>query len=198
MPSNRHPSTIYPLRSPSFPTTQRLDNRFRPRPMTSVPVDDSAVSSKLAPWHSKAVVQDPSHPPIVTSNTLTITLPVPPSINHQYATVNGHRLLSSAGRAYKTYVGRQVWLVLAQSPARFSLRDRLQAGPLALTIRFFFASALRRDLDGGLKIAQDAVCEGLGLNDNRIVEIHLYKQVDKADPRIEVALSCLHPPDHSD
>ena len=71
------------------------------------------------------------------------------------------------------------------------------SGPLALTIRFFFASALRRDLDGGLKIAQDAICEGLGLNDNRIIETHLYKQVDKADPRMEVSLSFLHPPHHS-
>jgi crossover junction endodeoxyribonuclease RusA len=56
---------------------------------------------------------------------------------------------------------------------------------------------LRRDLDGGLKIAQDAVCEGLGLNDNRIIETHLYKQIDKADPRIEVSLSSLHPLQHS-
>jgi crossover junction endodeoxyribonuclease RusA len=70
-------------------------------------------------------------------------------------------------------------------------------GPLALSIRFFFASALRRDLDGGLKIAQDAVCEGLGLNDNRIIETHLYKHVDKADPRIEVSLSFISPPCHS-
>lgn len=124
-------------------------------------------------------------------------MPVPPSINHQYATVNGRRLLSSAGRAYKMYVGRQVWLTLAQSPAGFSLRERLQTGPLALSIRFFFASSLRRDLDGGLKIAQDAVCEGLGLNDNRIIETHLYKQVDKSDPRIEVSLSCLPLPHHS-
>ena len=126
-----------------------------------------------------------------------ITLPIPPSINHQYATVNGRRLLSAAGRAYKTSVGQQVWLAFAQSPARCSLRDRLHSGPLALTIRFFFASALRRDLDGGLKIAQDAICEGLGLNDNRIIETHLYKQVDKADPRMEVSLWFLHPPHHS-
>jgi crossover junction endodeoxyribonuclease RusA len=144
-----------------------------------------------------SALRTPSHPPVVTSDALTITLPVPPSINHQYATVNGRRLLSSAGRAYKTCVGRDVWLALAQSPAGSSLRERLQSGPLALTIRFFFASALRRDLDGGLKIAQDAVCEGLGLNDNRIIETHLYKQVDKTDPRIEVVLSFLHPPQHS-
>lgn len=127
--------------------------------------------------------------PSVTAESLLITLPVPPSINHQYATVNGRRLLSSAGRAYKTLVGQQVWVALAQSPARASLMDRLRSGPLVLSIRFFFTSALRRDVDGGLKIAQDALCEGLGLNDNRIVETHLYKDLDKTHPRIEVSLS---------
>jgi crossover junction endodeoxyribonuclease RusA len=69
------------------------------------------------------------------------------------------------------------------------LLSRLQSEALALSIRFYFTSALRRDVDGGLKIAQDAVCEGLGVNDNRIVETHLYKHVDKTNPRIEVCLS---------
>jgi len=118
-----------------------------------------------------------------------VTLPVPPSINHQYATVNGRRLLSSAGRAYKTQVRQQVWIAFTQFPSRLSFQTRLQSEPLALSIRFFFTSSLRRDLDSGLKIAQDAVCEGLSVNDNRIVETHLYKHVDKTDPRIEVSLS---------
>jgi crossover junction endodeoxyribonuclease RusA len=125
-----------------------------------------------------------------------MTLPIPPSINHQYATVNGRRLLSSKGRAYKTQVSQEVWVVLTQSPFAPAFRDRLLTGPLALSIRFFFATSLRRDLDGGLKIAQDAVCEGLGINDNRITETHLYKHVDKAHPRIEVSLSCLLPSPH--
>jgi crossover junction endodeoxyribonuclease RusA len=32
---------------------------------------------------------------------LALVLPLPPSINHQYATVNGRRVLSRAGRDYK-------------------------------------------------------------------------------------------------
>ena len=160
-------------------------------------VHATIASRKPTSSNPKTALWTPSRPPVVTLDTFRITLPVPPSINHQYATVHGRRLLSSTGRAYKTNVGQHVWLALAQSPAGFSLRERLQAGPLALSIRFFFASALRRDLDGGLKIAQDAVCEGLGLNDNRIIETHLYKQVDKADPRIEVSLWLLHQPHHS-
>jgi hypothetical protein len=62
---------------------------------------------------------------------------------------------------------------------------------LALTITFYFASALRRDLDGGLKIAQDALCEALGVNDNLVIEIHLSKRVDRHSPRIEVRLTAL-------
>ncbi len=122
-------------------------------------------------------------------HAVALTLPVPPSVNHQYATVNGRRLISSAGRTYKAQVGQLVWLKLAQSTDRASLLAQLQSEWLALSIRFYFTSALRRDLDGGLKIAQDALCEGLGINDNRIVETHLYKYIDKENPRIEVQLA---------
>jgi len=128
-----------------------------------------------------------------TSDSVALVLPVPPSVNHQYATVRGRRLLSAAGRAYKAHVGQLVWLSLSKFPHRSLLLSRLQSGPLALSIRFYFTSGLRRDVDGGLKIAQDALCEGLGINDNRIIETHLYKQVDKANPRIEVSLAAGSP-----
>lgn len=131
----------------------------------------------------------PSPQPTTSHNAIMLTLPVPPSINHQYATVNGRRLLSSVGRAYKAQVGQLVWLKLAQSADRASLLSRFQSEWLALSIRFYFTSALRRDVDGGLKIAQDALCEGLGINDNRIVETHLYKHIDRDNPRIEVSLA---------
>jgi crossover junction endodeoxyribonuclease RusA len=110
-------------------------------------------------------------------------------VNHQYATVNGRRVISSAGRAYKAQVGQLVWLKLAQSTHHAALLARLQSEWLVLSIRFYFTSALRRDVDGGLKIAQDALCEGLGINDNRIVETHLYKHIDKDNPRIDVRLT---------
>ena len=118
-----------------------------------------------------------------------MNLPVPPSINHQYATVHGRRVLSSAGRAYKDHVSQQIWLALTQSPHKQALMQRLRTGSLALSIHFYFTSPLRRDVDGGLKIAQDALCESIGLNDNRIVETHLYKHQDRANPRIEVTLA---------
>ncbi|MGQ0666211.1 MAG: RusA family crossover junction endodeoxyribonuclease [Nitrospiraceae bacterium] len=170
---------------------------YRPsdaRPGTSAPakpspVDRAAILAQRKTSQRRIALQEPLPASMVTAERISLTLPVPPSINHQYATVNGRRLLSSAGRAYKAQVGQQVWVALSQSRSRASVVDRLQSEPLVLSIRFFFTSALRRDVDGGLKIAQDALCEGLGLNDNRIIETHLYKHVDRTHPRIEVTLS---------
>ncbi|MGH8758862.1 MAG: RusA family crossover junction endodeoxyribonuclease [Burkholderiales bacterium] len=127
----------------------------------------------------------------IAPERLTLSLPVPPSINHQYATVNGRRLLSAAGRQYKAVVGQQVLIALARSPHRAPLLRALRANDLALSIRFYFVSPLRRDVDGGLKIAQDALCEALGLNDNRVAEIYLYKTRDAHHPRIELSLHTL-------
>jgi crossover junction endodeoxyribonuclease RusA len=50
---------------------------------------------------------------------------------------------------------------------------------------------LRRDLDGGLKIAQDAICAGLETDDRRVVDIHLVKRTDRDSPRIEVEMEAL-------
>jgi crossover junction endodeoxyribonuclease RusA len=102
--------------------------------------------------------------------------------------VNGRRLLSAHGRSYKILVGEEVLLALSRTTGRRALVDALRTGELILSIRFFFTSRLRRDVDGGLKIAQDALCHGLGINDNRIVETHLYKYVDKVAPRMEISL----------
>jgi crossover junction endodeoxyribonuclease RusA len=140
----------------------------------------------------RVAIGDPGcFPAITSSNELTLILPVPPSINHQYATVNGRRLLSAVGRGYKSFISRRIMVCLAQSVHRATLLQALRERDLILSIHFYFNSPLRRDLDGGLKIAQDAICEALGLNDNRIVEIHLFKHLDKSQARIEVSLRAL-------
>jgi crossover junction endodeoxyribonuclease RusA len=135
-----------------------------------------------------AVLPDVTAGATVSPDRLALTLPVPPSINHQYATVNGRRVLSAIGRGYKDQVARQIMVVLTQSPHRADLLRTLRAADLALSVHFYFTSPLRRDVDGGLKISQDALCEALGINDNRITEIHLFKSLDRARPRIEVSL----------
>ncbi len=175
----------FPIRTTSFrppgqkaafpaqePVPPRTAIRTRPQAMGTTPVQQSLR---------------------VTADSIALTLPVPPSVNHQYATANGRRLLSAKGRAFKELVGQQILVALAQSPHRATLRRTLSQASLSLSIQFFFASAMRRDTDGGLKIAQDALCEGLGLNDNRVVETHLYKYQDRDNPRMEILLSAVSP-----
>lgn len=178
MPTYRRPIRVSPSKLPL-----RLAPHLKQAPRAIPP----SISRHLLSASKRIPVSSTNLAAIPAS--VAVTLPVPPSINHQYATVNGRRLLSSAGRSYKAQVGQIVWLNLAKTPHRSALLTQLQSSSLALTIRFYFSSALRRDVDGGLKIAQDALCEGLGLNDNRIVETHLYKHVDKTNPRIEACLS---------
>jgi crossover junction endodeoxyribonuclease RusA len=113
-------------------------------------------------------------------------LPLPPGVNNQYSTVNGRRVLSAEARRWK-------------QTAQRTLRDRFapefqeaaQKGYLALFIDFFFETPLRRDLDGGLKIAQDVICEALGVDDRRVVDIHLLKRIDPLRPRMVVELEAL-------
>ncbi len=119
---------------------------------------------------------------------MDLTLPVPPSINHQYATVNGRRILSAMGRTYKAQVARVLLLALANVPNRNGLLDGYRSMFLGLSLSFHFSNPLRRDLDGGLKITQDAICEALGINDNRILHVQLYKVLDVTQPRMEVSL----------
>ena len=119
---------------------------------------------------------------------LRLMLPVPPSINHHYATVNGRRVLSAAGRRFKALVGQEVLCALSKRTGGRGLLTGQSHAPLALDLRFYFVSELRRDIDGGLKITQDAVCEALGINDNRIVEVTLRKEKDAAAPRMELSL----------
>jgi len=119
---------------------------------------------------------------------LRLMLPIPPSINHHYATVNGRRVLSAAGRRFKSLVGQEVLCALSKHTGGRGLLAGQSNAPLALDLRFYFASELRRDIDGGLKITQDAVCEALGINDNRIAEVTLRKDRDAVAPRMELAL----------
>lgn len=115
------------------------------------------------------------------------TLPLPPGVNNQYVTVNGRRVLSPTARQWK----KQALAILDRLDLPPTFRATLPTGYLALFIDFYFETPLRRDLDGGLKIAQDTICQSLGIDDRRVVDIHLVKRIDPLHPRIEVELEAL-------
>jgi crossover junction endodeoxyribonuclease RusA len=118
-------------------------------------------------------------------------LPLPPGINQQYATVNGRRVLSKTSRTYKQDVQKAIRHLRAEGVISDELVAALRDGFVGLFIDFFFETPGRRDLDGGLKIAQDAICDALGVNDNRVVDVHLVKRIDPLRPHIEVELEAI-------
>lgn len=122
---------------------------------------------------------------------VSLQLPLPPGINHQYATVNGRRVLSKESRRYKQAVIRRVQRLCGEGTIPQAFLEQARTGYLSLFIDFYFETPLRRDLDGGLKIAQDAICSGLGVDDRRVVDIHLVKRTDRNQPRIDVELEAL-------
>lgn len=122
---------------------------------------------------------------------LRLTLPIPPSINEQYATVNGLRVSTAIARKFKQQVRQKLTALEREGKLSETLRAHLRQGYLALMLAFYFETPLKRDLDGGLKITQDAICEGLGINDNRIVTIHLVKYIDPLHPHLDVELEAL-------
>ena len=125
------------------------------------------------------------------NNILCLTLPIPPGINEQYATVNGHRVSTAVARRFKLDVKKKLADMEREGILNDELHNRLRQGYLSLLLAFYFETPLKRDLDGGLKIAQDALCEGLGLNDNRVVSIHLLKYIDPLHPHLDVEIEAL-------
>ena len=125
------------------------------------------------------------------NNILSLTLPIPPGINEQYATVNGHRVSTTVARRFKQEVKQKLAAMERDGTLNEESRHRLSQGYLSLLLAFYFETPLKRDLDGGLKIAQDALCESLGLNDNRVVSIHLLKYIDPLHPHLDVEIEAL-------
>lgn len=133
----------------------------------------------------------PGPRPVSRPAGIALVLPLPPGINNQYATVNGRRVLSAEARRFKQWVAEHMSRLRFSGDLSDAVLAALRGGYLSLFIDFYFATPMKRDLDGGLKITQDAICEALGINDNRVVDIHLVKRIDPANPRIEVQVETI-------
>lgn len=109
------------------------------------------------------------------ASAFQIALPIPPSVNEQYVNRrygNGGRgrLLSEKARKWKADA---VLLVRSQA----NTQRYILSGPyIGMDVCFWFSTMLRRDRDNGLKIVQDAVCDGLGIRDSRVVTGNVSKR----------------------
>ncbi len=118
-------------------------------------------------------------------------LPLPPGINNQYTQVGKRRVLSKEHAAFKRNVARRIHRLRVDEVISEAFVDALKRGWIGLFLDFYFETPRRRDLDGGLKITQDAILNALGINDNRVVDIHLVKRIAPTKPRVEVELEAI-------
>jgi crossover junction endodeoxyribonuclease RusA len=132
--------------------------------------------------------QSDGHQPEVS---LRITLPLPPGVNNQYLTVNRRRVLSGPAKAFKRDVAKLLERARLDGEITVTMERALKDSLLGVYLTFYFETPLRRDLDGGLKIALDALCGALGVDDRMVVDLHLTKQIDPLHPRLDVEMETI-------
>ena len=123
--------------------------------------------------------------------TLRLSLPLPPGVNNQYVTAGKRRVLSKTAKAFKDEVTKLLLNHRERNRITAAQEREIKASYIGVYMTFFFETPLKRDLDGGLKIALDAIASGLGFDDRKVVDIHLSKRIDPLRPRLEVELETI-------
>ena len=136
----------------------------------------------------------PADPPSAATEAqapLRFTLPLPPGVNNQYATVGRRRVLSRPAQAFNRDVAKVVERARREGTVTPSIEADLRGALLGVYLTFYFETPMRRDLDGGLKISLDALCRALALDDRAVVDLHLTKRIDPLHPRLELELEAI-------
>jgi len=113
----------------------------------------------------------------------TITLKGSPiSTQHVYVTGNrtSHRYMVPKARALKE---DYQWQVKQQWKGKM-----LEKNDLAVNIIIFFKDKRRRDWDNWHKLSMDALEGIVYKDDSQIQEAHIFKEIDKDNPRIEISI----------
>lgn len=114
---------------------------------------------------------------------LEFAAPMPPSVNHAYATVRGRRVLSREGKAYKAEVAARARRVAdgRAAPLWLSLTITLR-----LPLLFKNGRVRKFDASNRIKLLEDALCEGLGVDDSRVLRLSVEKQDGDGSAMIRV------------
>lgn len=105
------------------------------------------------------------------------TKPIP--VNQKYGVINGRMLLQKKYRDTKEAIA---WEIASQWPKKPLTED------LCLNVIIYLGTKRKTDIDAYLKILFDA---GEGIiyeNDYQITELHVFKEYDKENPRIELSV----------
>jgi crossover junction endodeoxyribonuclease RusA len=98
----------------------------------------------------------------------------PISVNDLYT---GRRFLTKMGKSAKESMAWEI-----KSKWR---NKKLIERELCVEVVFYFKDN-RRDIDGSLKALFDCMSGTIWKNDRQIVECHIWKKIDKKNPRIEI------------
>jgi len=121
---------------------------------------------------------------------MTLDLPWPPTSNTAYATVNGRRVKSRAARDYANLAATTVAEYQRsheQPPETFTKTDRL-----LVRITAFPPDRRRRDLANIEKIATDAICAALHVDDSQIDALCIHRAEPTQPGRITYTITTIH------
>lgn len=124
---------------------------------------------------------------------LHLSLPIPPSINQQYVVVGKRkRVLSKVASTWKKDATKAMAMMRDKSVISPVEEHAFQNNLLGVYMTFYFTTPMRRDVDGGVKITLDTIATALGFDDRNVVDMHLTKQIDPLNPRVEVDIETIH------
>lgn len=131
--------------------------------------------------------------PVLVVPSLTLLVPVPPSLNNAYTNGRGHgrRVLTAEGREYKATVA-ELLLCRAQPSGGFELAIGRKDARIGLALRLYFPNRQRRDISNCVKLLEDALAECLCFDDRCVDRLLVERAgIDKANPRCEVTIEVL-------
>jgi Holliday junction resolvase RusA-like endonuclease len=103
-------------------------------------------------------------------------------------TINSEPISTNAlyrGRRFLTKEGKEAKEAMAWEVAS-QWKEPITDQDIALNI-IFYVKNNRRDLDNCLKATLDCLTGLIWKDDSQVVELHVYKEIDAANPRIEIS-----------
>ena|SRR6266568_5122077 len=120
---------------------------------------------------------------------------LPPGINASYKPGSEEHPIVGTKELHQ--FKKDAALLLSQGYHDYSLinaiRESKRKVPLRVDLHFFFRTMWKQDIDGGIKACLDATFQRLELNDNLIVDLHVWKHADPIRQRAEIEVYCALP-----
>jgi crossover junction endodeoxyribonuclease RusA len=117
---------------------------------------------------------------------VTLKLPYPPTTNHAYTVARGRKIKTAVARQYAAHVHYAVADERRVDPDGWypTTTDRLR-----VVVHVHPPDNRKRDLANTEKLALDAVCSALGVDDSQIDQLTLVRGVTlKSDPHLLLTL----------